>query len=459
MISVSLKILANVLQAELHSDVSDINESCIVNKITTDTREISAGSLFIALKGERFDGHDFAEQAAINGATALVVSRVLPVSLPQLKVADTRIALGQLGAWMRQQATARVVGLTGSSGKTSVKEMTASILRECGNVLYTSGNLNNDIGVPLTLLRLTPQHDFAVIEMGANHIGEIAYTAALVKPEAALVNNLAAAHLEGFGSLAGVAQAKGEIFDFLPPTGTAIINDESNDWPRWQQKIGQNQRVWRFSPANANCDFSAREIKHHDGQLQFVMLTPEGAIDIQLPLPGYHNVANALAAAALSMSVGAKPEAIKKGLSQLKPVPGRLYPIRLSPHKLMLDDTYNANVGSMTAAARVLSEFPGYKIMVVGDMGELGHEAENCHRQVGTAIKAVGIDKVLSVGSLSRFISESSSDGEHFQNKSALTERLITLLSEQNTVTVLVKGSRSAAMEHVVQGIQEVIKC
>src|SRR5476649_2450743 len=260
MIRVSLQALTSALNAEL------IGVDAQIDAVVTDTRKVEAGCLFVALKGEKFDAHDFAADAIAAGAGALLVSKRLRVELPQLVVADTRIALGQLGAWVRQQVPARVVGLTGSSGKTSVKEMTAAILRQCGNVLYTAGNFNNDIGVPLTLLRLTAEHDFAVIEMGANHLGEIAYTTDLARPETALVNNLSAAHLEGFGSLAGVAQAKGEIYEGLPANGIAILNADSNDWPHWQRKLG-GKTVWRFSSTkdsaqqNDGSDFFATDVK------------------------------------------------------------------------------------------------------------------------------------------------------------------------------------------------------
>lgn len=249
MIKVSLHFLSTLLNAE-YIVSNKQGENVEITEVTIDTRQVTPGCLFVALKGERFDGHDFAEDAIAAGAGALLVSKRLLVEAPQLVVKDTRLALGQLAAWVREQVPARVVALTGSSGKTSVKEMVAAILRQCGKVLYTAGNFNNDIGVPLTLLRLTPEYDFAVIELGANHIGEIAYTTDLSRPESALVNNLAAAHLEGFGSLAGVAQAKGEIFAGLPANGTAIINADSNDWPHWQETL-HNKRVWRFSPHGA----------------------------------------------------------------------------------------------------------------------------------------------------------------------------------------------------------------
>lgn len=452
MIRVSLSQLASILNAELHGGDTDIAE------VTTDTRKVTAGCLFVALKGERFDAHDFVDQAKAGGAGALLVSRKVECELPQLVVEDTRLAFGALGAWVRQQVPTRVVALTGSSGKTSVKEMTASILSECGNTLYTAGNLNNDIGVPMTLLRLTPEHEFAVIELGANHQGEIAWTVSLTRPEAALVNNLAAAHLEGFGSLAGVAKAKGEIFTGLPKDGIAILNADNNDWLNWQSVIG-NRKVWRFSPNAAQSDFTATNIHVTSHGTEFTLRTPTGDVDVVLPLPGRHNIANALAASALAMAVGASHEAIKTGLAKLKAVPGRLFPIALGENQLLLDDSYNANVGSMTAAAQVLSDMPGYRVMVVGDMAELGAEAVECHRQVGEAAKAAGIDRVLSVGNLSQTLGEASGVGEHFSDKAALVARLQALIAEHSIITILVKGSRSAAMEEVVRALQEKGTC
>jgi len=453
MIRVSLQTLADALNAEL------IGTDTQIDSVTTDTRLVTQGALFIALKGEKFDAHDFAADAVKAGARALLVSKHLPVEVPQLVVADTRIALGQLGGWVRQQVPARVVGLTGSSGKTSVKEMTAAILRECGNVLYTAGNFNNDIGVPLTLLRLTAEHDFAVIEMGANHLGEIAYTTALARPETALVNNLSAAHLEGFGSLAGVARAKGEIFDGLPEDGIAVINADNNDWANWQHKL-DSKTVWRFSPTfGEGIDFSATDVKISPLNTAFTLHSPQGSINVSLPVPGRHNIANALAAAALAMSVGASPENVRAGLATLQSVKGRLFPIALSEGKTLLDDSYNANVGSMTAAAQVLSEMPGYRVMAVGDLAELGAESESCHRQVGEAIRDAGIDKVFSIGHDSRIISDVSGCGEHLEDKAALTARLTSLLSEHAVITVFIKGSRSAAMEQVVRALQENATC
>ncbi|MBG6245851.1 UDP-N-acetylmuramoyl-tripeptide--D-alanyl-D-alanine ligase [Candidatus Symbiopectobacterium sp. 'North America'] len=453
MIRVTLQQLATALNATL------LGEDVAVDTVCTDTRKLTPRCLFIALRGEKFDAHDYAHQAVRGGAAALLVSKHLPIDVPQLLVGDTRLALGELGAWMRRQSSARVVALTGSSGKTSVKEMTAEILCQCGDVLYTDGNFNNDIGVPLTLLRLTLDHRFAVIELGANHIGEIAYATNMVRPDSALVNNLAAAHLEGFGSLDGVARAKGEIFNGLPTKGIAVINADSNDLTRWHDVL-RDKTVWQFSPQQCeNTDYYASYIRNEGGGTLFELHTPFGSLEVNVPLPGRHNVANALAAAALAMSVGAGLQQVKDGLAQLKAVPGRLFPIMLAANKLLLDDSYNANVGSMNAAVHTLAEMPGYRVLVVGDMGELGEDAEACHQKVGEVARDTGIDTVLSIGTLSQAISLTSERGEHFSDRAALIARLQTLLSAHGTISILVKGSRSSAMEHVVHALQENAAC
>lgn len=454
MISLTLTQLAKITSGQIESAP---NSEFVIENVSTDSRKIGESCLFIALKGERFDAHDFAEQVVADGAKALLVDHKLAVNCPQVVVKDTRIAMGQLAAWVRQQVSARIVGLTGSSGKTSVKEMTASILAERGKTLYTAGNLNNDIGVPLTLFRLTPEHDFAVIEMGANHPNEIAYTTNIVKPETALVNNLFGAHLAGFGSPEGVAKAKGEIYQGIPEEGTAIVNLDSYS-EKWQ--FQPRQTVWYYSlTQQPKADFYPTDIQINQLTTDFVLHTPVGHVDITLPLPGVHNIANVLAASALAISVGASLEDIKNGLANTKAVPGRLFPVRLAEHKVVLDDTYNANDGSMIAAIHVLEKMPGYRILVVGDMGELGDYAEECHQRVGVAAKQAGLDKVFSVGQLSELISEFSECGEHFTVKSDLLTRLIPLAQQNDVVSILVKGSRSSAMEDVVNALKECFEC
>ncbi len=453
MISLDLQQIAAITSGRLQG------ESLTIKQAVTDTRRLIPGCLFIALKGENFDAHDFVEQAQQGGAAALLVERQLASPLPQIIVSDCRLALGQLGQWIRQHSMAKVVALTGSSGKTSVKEMTASILQQSAPTLYTAGNLNNDLGVPMTLLRLTAEHHYAVIELGANHQGEIAYTTRLTQPDAVLVNNLAAAHLQGFGSLQGVAKAKGEIFEGLTEHGIAIINHESNDWAQWQSLLS-GKRVYRFAiEGRADVDYYAEDLTLDARGSKFTLITPQGAIALHIPLPGRHNVSNALAAAALAQAVGASLEQIQRGLACLKPVSGRLFPIQLAPGQLLLDDSYNANVGSMSAAAHTLSRMPGYKVMVVGDMGELGEEAEQCHRQVGQVIRHTDIDRVLSIGKYSHFISQDSGCGQHYSDKPTLVEALVKVLRAHSSLTILIKGSRSSAMEQVVEQLQEKTSC
>lgn len=421
--------------------------------ICTDSRKITKQSLFIALVGEHFDGHAFALQAIKDGAVAVMVNhKIEDNSIPQIVVKDTRLALGLIAGYIRNQSHAKIVALTGSSGKTSVKEMTATILQNCGTTLYTQGNYNNDIGVPLTLLRLTKEDQFAVIELGANHIGEIAYTTQLVHPQTALINNIAEAHIEGFGSLEGVATAKGEIFEGLTKDGIAIINlDSCSD--KWFEQL-TDKTVWTFSLENPLANFYASHIKMAD-VTTFKLHTPFGECEIQLPLIGLHNVSNAIAASALAISVGASLDRIQQGLSTLKPVKGRLFPIKLNQNQLILDDTYNANVGSMSAAINVLANQSGYKVLVVGDMAELGQDAQKYHQQIGELAKQQKLDCVVSVGQLSQFVSQSSEVGHHFNDKQEATNYIITLLRQYPNLTMLVKGSRSAKMEDVIEQIKQ----
>ncbi|MFQ0996555.1 UDP-N-acetylmuramoyl-tripeptide--D-alanyl-D-alanine ligase [Gilliamella sp. CG25] len=450
MIPLNIKQIRTIVDGEL-LNIHDGNFT--IDVISTDTRKITKQSLFIALVGENFDGHHFAEQAIKDGAVAVIVNHPIEDnSIPQIVVKDTRQALGQIAGFIRQQSSAKIVALTGSSGKTSVKEMTAAILQNCGTTLYTQGNYNNDIGVPLTLLRLTKDDQFAVIELGANHIGEIAYTTQLVHPQTALINNIAEAHIEGFGSLEGVATAKGEIFEGLTKDGIAIINlDSCSD--KWFDQL-TDKAVWTFSLENPLANFYVSHIKMAD-VTTFKLHTPFGECEIQLPLIGLHNVSNAIAASALAISVGASLDCIQQGLSTLKSVKGRLFPIKLNQNQLILDDTYNANVGSMSAAINVLAKQSGYKVFVVGDMGELGQDAQKYHQQIGTLAKQQKLDCVVSVGKLSQFISQASEVGHHFYNKQDAADYLITLLRQYPTLTMLVKGSRSAKMEDVIELIKQ----
>jgi UDP-N-acetylmuramoyl-tripeptide--D-alanyl-D-alanine ligase len=447
MIPLSLLDIAKALGASLRGADS------IITSVSTDSRKIEPGCLFVALQGERFDGHEFCAQAVRDGAAALLVSEPLALACPQLLVADTRYALGQLGALVRSLLKLKVIAITGSCGKTTVKEMCAAILNQAGPVLATQGNLNNEIGVPLTLLRLTPEHQFAVLELGANHPGEIAWTTSLVKPDVALINNVAAAHLEGFGSLQGVALAKSEIFNGLDDRGMAIVNADSEFYSHWRADLEPN--MLSFGLQNRHADFLARDITtDSSGCCRFTLVTPHGEMDVALPIPGRHNISNALAAAAATQSLGMTLPTIQRGLEAMKPVKGRLCIQRL-PGITLIDDTYNASAESVLAAIDTLAAMPGYRVLVFGDMGELGLEAEAQHRRIGEHVRQMGLDGLYTVGTLSALTS-AVAEGQHFADKPALFSALGTLMQQHPDISLLAKGARSAHMEEVIEFVKKI---
>ena len=441
MIPLSLQDIAKVLGGQL------LGEERTIAAVSSDSRQIPADCLFVALKGERFDGHSFCAQAVADGAAALLVSDPLPVAVPQVLVPDTRYALGQLGAMVRNRVAPKVIAITGSCGKTTVKEMCAAILSQRGSVLATQGNLNNEIGVPLTLLRLTPEHQFAVLELGANHPGEIAWTTSLARPDVALINNVAAAHLEGFGSLQGVALAKSEIFTGLVEQGVAVVNADSEFYSHWRADLEPN--LISFGLENRRADVLARDIERDAlGCHRFTLVTPLGEMDVHLPIPGRHNISNALAATAATLPLGMTLPMIKRGLEMMQPVKGRLC-IQQLPGVTLIDDTYNASVESVLAAIDTLAAMPGYRVLVFGDMGELGQEAEAQHRRVGQHARLAGLDAVYTVGSLAALSAEEA-QGRHFADKAALFAALGDLLQQQPAITLLAKGARSSRMEEVI---------
>ncbi|MCW8834080.1 MAG: UDP-N-acetylmuramoyl-tripeptide--D-alanyl-D-alanine ligase, partial [Colwellia sp.] len=380
----------------------------------------------------------------------------------QIIVDDTRIALGLIAAYVKAQVAPKTVGITGSSGKTTVKEMLAAILSRLGKVLATDGNFNNDIGVPLTLLRLCEDDDFAVIEMGANHIGEIAYTTELVKPDVAMINNIAAAHLEGFGDLCGVARAKGEIFAGLSNEGVALYNKDTKYTSKWQWRLTDKQ-VRTFSclnPINADV-YSGNVSLDEYGCASFDLHSPLGECAITLTVPGKHNVCNAVAAAAAAIECGASLTDISFGLAEMAPVKGRLNIHQLDKNLTVIDDTYNANVESIKAAIALLANYSGQRILVLGDMAELGDDARSYHHEVGEYAKEQGIDVLFTLGALSQntsdaFARKNNALSEHFSDRAELSSQLFSFLEQQsqtNKSQILVKGSRSAHMEYVVEEI------
>ncbi|MEW9797215.1 UDP-N-acetylmuramoyl-tripeptide--D-alanyl-D-alanine ligase [Alteromonas sp. CYL-A6] len=433
-------------------------EDATVDAVSTDTRTLTKGAVYLALQGPNFDGHEFVKVAQEAGASAVIASKQVDTSLPVIYVDDTKQALGALGAAVKRVVAPKTVAITGSSGKTTVKEMCAAILARRGKVLATAGNFNNDIGVPLTLLRLEPDHEFAVMELGANHLGEIAYTTELVKPDVATIVNAAASHLEGFGSLLGVARAKSEIFKGLGEHGTAIVNADSQFTQFWQGKL-RYQNTLTFSPEqkNADADFRAEDITLDlNGCASFQLLCPEGEVNIHLSIPGAHNVGNALVAAALTMQVGATLEDVRDGLMAMQQVSGRLNVKRLSSQVTLLDDTYNANVASVNAAIDTLASLSGIKVLVLGDMKELGEKSRYYHEQVGKYAQAKGIDMLFTLGVLSQSASSVyQHNGAHFSDIDSLMDALQDrLLSEQRDISILIKGSRSSRMERVVEAIE-----
>ncbi|MDD2722927.1 MAG: UDP-N-acetylmuramoyl-tripeptide--D-alanyl-D-alanine ligase [Methylovulum sp.] len=431
-----------------------------ISAASIDTRTLQAGQLYVAVKGERFDGNEFMPAAEQAGAAAAIVHAGTNTYLPHIVVADSRLALAELaGAW-RRKANVKVVGVTGSNGKTTVKEMTAAILSVAGNTLFTQGNLNNDIGVPLTLLRLDETHRYAVIEMGANHPQEIAYTSRYAQADVVILNNAGAAHLEGFGNLDGVARAKGEIIETLQADGIAILNRDDCYFDYWQGLAGTRQ-ILSFG-FHQNADVCANNIKTElctsAFRTVFQLTTPQGETEAAINLAGRHNVLNALAATAAALALGLRLPQIVQGLANVQPVKGRLQPLVGSFGSFgslgnrIIDDTYNANASSLKVGLDVLMDCGGKPWLVLGAFGELGPESEAMHTEIGAMIKASGVVSLLATGDHARFAVASFGDGaEYF----AAQEDLIAALKQRlkGDETILIKGSRAQHMEYVVAAL------
>lgn len=422
--------------------------------VSIDTRTLKPGVLYCAIKGVHFDGHDFVDLAGQSGAIAAIVDRKIETTIPIVVVKDTRLALAEVAGFWRDRQAVKVVGVTGSNGKTTVKEMVAAVLGGDESVLYTQGNLNNDIGVPLTLLKLNDGHRFGVVEMGANHAGEIAYTSRYARPDVAIITNVGPAHLEGFGSTDGVARAKGEIIDSLGPGGVAVLNFDDVFFKEWKTRAG-GRRTIAFG-LGEGADVRAGNIKTGIDRGTFVstfdLIAGKTVVPMQLGLAGRHNVVNALAAAAAGLALGRTPEQIKQGLQTVKPVTGRLQPLLSRYGNIVIDDTYNANAASLTAGLEVLAECPGEPWVALGAFGELGPDSAIIHREIGELMKTKGVKRLLAVGALARNAVETFGDGGcFFESQQALIDTLRHQLTGQEAL--LVKGSRSQRMEHVVSAI------
>jgi UDP-N-acetylmuramoyl-tripeptide--D-alanyl-D-alanine ligase len=425
-----------------------------ISSVSIDTRAIKPGELYVAIKGHNFDGNEFVAQAEQAGAVAAIVHQGVAVTVPHIVVDDTRLALAKLaGAW-RKKAEVSVVGITGSNGKTTVKEMVAAILSVKGDTLFTQGNLNNDIGVPLTLLRLNEQHRYAVIEMGANHPGEIEYTSRYAQADVAIITNVGPAHIEGFGSVDGVARAKGEIIETLKPDGVAVLNSDDAYFDYWQSVAGA-RKVMSFGldeRSAVTAQSVKTEIINHAFATTFELVTAAGAMTVKLKLAGRHNVVNALAATAAGLALGVGLEQIKQGLENVKPVTGRLQPLVSRLGNIVIDDTYNANSASLKAGLDVLANCAGERWLVLGAFGELGPESPKIHEQMGELIKSSGVVRLLAIGSDARNTVKVFGKGAAFFDTQA---DLIEALKQElkGDEAILIKGSRAQRMENVAAAL------
>jgi UDP-N-acetylmuramoyl-tripeptide--D-alanyl-D-alanine ligase len=421
--------------------------------VSSDTRTIKAGELFVALRGPRFNANEFVAAAAAAGAAGAVVDSRTDHSIAQILVADTLEALTNTSATWRAGFNLPVVGVAGSNGKTTVKEMTAAILARAGNTLATKGSLNNHIGVPLTLHRLDATHRFAIIEVGANHPGEVASLVKLARPSVGLITNAGAEHLEGFGSIEGAARAEGEMVADLAPGDTAVLNADDEFLELWRGMTRAKVVTFGLAPV---ADYTARRMQTSIGPSGFVtdfeLWTPQGSTRVELQLAGRHNVVNALSAAAAAMSAGASLDHISEGLATMRPVPGRLQFKSAPSGAWIVDDSYNANPSSMKAGLEVLANVDARRWFVMGDMGELGDFAPESHREIGRFAREQRIDRLFATGPHSALAVESfGPGGEWFADAESLARAVNAEITRE--VCVLVKGSRSARLERVVDSL------
>jgi UDP-N-acetylmuramoyl-tripeptide--D-alanyl-D-alanine ligase len=427
----------------------DVHE-VMVTGAKIDSRSIEKGDLFIALAGEKVDGHAYLAQARQAGAVAALVSEPQADPLPQLVVDDVTRAFGQIANYWLAQCQTKVVAITGSNGKTTVKEMVAAILRQSHQVLVTAGNFNNDLGVPLTLCRLSRDDDYAVLEMGASALGDLQRLVDIAQPNVSVVNNVAPAHIEGFGSLEGVAQAKGEIYTGLADDGIAVVNADMPYEKTWHQAL-EAKTVITFA-IDSQADVTAQDI-HFDQHASHFMVRLDGEFYyINLPLPGIHNVANALAAISICYALGVAPESMIMGLATVQTAPHRLQLRKAINNATLIDDTYNANQASFSHALKVLNGFDGERWLILGDFGELGPQSEAIHHQLGLEAKAAGVTKLLALGEQTRLATKSFGDGaEHFEDKTTLIALLKADLTEN--ITCLIKGSRFMQLDKLADAL------
>ena len=419
--------------------------------VSTDTRTLRRDELFIALSGPNFDGANFVKQARQKGAAGAVVAATVEQDIAQIVVDDTKLALGRLAQAWRQEQDVSVVGITGSNGKTTVKELAAACLAANEPTLATEGNLNNDIGLPLMLMRLDASHRYAVLELGANHLGEIAYLTSLATPDIVVITNAGEAHLEGFGSREGIACGKGEILQDDARPRLAVLNADDEYFDYWRPLVADT-RVISFGLAPA-ADVRGSDVVVDKGLTRFLLHIGATAVPVSLQLAGSHNVLNACAAAAVATGVGMAPEEIAAALESVGPVAGRLQALPGQCGATLYDDSYNASPLSVVAAAEFLVSLPGESWIVLGDMKELGAKEERLHAEVGEALQKAGIDRLFTTGDLCRFAAEAFGEkAEWYPSIEALTEDVLRSLAAP--VNVLVKGSRAMRMERVVDALR-----
>ena len=420
--------------------------------VSYDSRTLQPGELFVALRGPARDGHDFIPDALAKGACGALVEQAAAYPLPVVRVDDARKQSGLLAGHWRAGFDLPVIAVTGSNGKTTVKEMIASILSVDAEVLSTRGNLNNDIGVPLTLFRLSPGHRFAVIEMGANHSGEIRWLSRIAKPDVALITQCAPAHLEGFGSVTGVAQAKAEIYEGLAADGVAIVNIDDDYSGLWLERSGKNRQITFGMAAEADVTATGVSTDLAAGRTRFSLVSRSGKVDIELRLHGSHNILNALAAAACCIAVDIPLEQVRAGLGKVLPIKGRMEMKTGLRDARIFDDTYNANPMSLDAALKVVCGLSGRPWLVLGDMGELGGTSPAYHEEAGARARALGIERLYGIGELAAHAVRGFGAGaSHFDLMGDLVEILQREL--RPGVNLLVKGSRSMALERVVNAL------
>lgn len=447
-----MKFQLSQLAAQL--DARKLTADASFSRISTDTRTLQAGDLFVALVGPNFDGHEFIAQAQQKGAVGALVSTEIDTDLPQMVVADTRIGLAILARERRQLMSGKWVAVTGSSGKTTVKEMLGQIFVQAGSVEVTQGNLNNDIGVPLTIWNMQADDiDYRVLELGANHPGEIAYTCRIGLPQIGILNNAQDAHLAGFGGHRGVVETKGEIVTGTAIDGQVVLNLDDKSFAYWQQLAGERQ-VWSFSVDQLAASVHSKELVLHPQHSEFVLSINGVEAQARLPLAGRHNVANAMAAAAAASAAGLSIDTIVAGLAQCEAYKGRLVRHELGNDVLVIDDTYNANPSSVRAAIDVLVQQAGESCLILGDLRELGEASRSLHEGLGKYAAKAGVDYFIGVGSrvahaVSQYAADGGSNGIAVASQADVAGYLAQL-PKQN-LSCLVKGSRSSRMERVVE--------